>query len=210
MQHHNHHAERCNAGDANLRPHKAVQHTLARILKEAGAQVDIERHEPMLYTWEKDKEKGWKIKEAIMDVTTYFPGCHCAHLIDVSVRTPHTTGSSATDTNPGVAAEDGEASKTTRYGKTVLPLIFETYGRLGPRSIQTLRTLADSAQMLGLCKARKASSWRRQLEKAVVWADADRELCSLGRQAYEQHFTALKGQTAGDHNNNTFSGRHIN
>ena len=137
-----HHAERCNAGDANIRPHKALQHTLARVLKEAGAQVDIERHEPMLYTWERDKHEGWRIKEAIMDVTTDFPGNYSAHLIDVSVRTPHSTGTTGTDHHAGTAVEDGEADKYQRYGKEVLPLVFEVYGRLGPESIQTLRTLS--------------------------------------------------------------------
>ena len=76
-----HHPERCNAGDANLRPHKALQYTLGCILKKAGAQVDIERHEPMLHARERDRNEGWRIKEAIMDVAAAWPG-QCVQVLN--------------------------------------------------------------------------------------------------------------------------------
>ena len=54
--------------------------------------------------------------------------------------------------------DDGEAGKYQRYGDSVLPLVFETFGRLGKESMQTLERLVDAASMLWLCRG-GMSAW---------------------------------------------------
>ena len=44
-----HHPHECKAGNVRLRPHTAVAATLARLMREAGAYTDLERHIPHLY-----------------------------------------------------------------------------------------------------------------------------------------------------------------
>ena len=45
-------------------------------------------------------------------------------------------------TTPAVAAKDGEVEKQYRYDSSVSPVSLETYGRMGPASMDALRKLA--------------------------------------------------------------------
>ena len=124
-----HHPHNCRAGATRFRPHTNLEHTLARIMKEAGAAVDIERYIPHLYD-EVTKDGVTKTREAIMDVVVNFPGTWVTALVDVSIRSPHVERYKRSIANPGLAARIGEEDKDKRYGHEVLPLVFETFGRL--------------------------------------------------------------------------------
>ena len=64
-----------------------------------------------------------------------------------------------------------------------MPLIFETFGRLGPKSLETLRILADGAAVGSQSSPRRLYGWRRQLERAVLWSAAECTLLAYGAAA---------------------------
>ena len=76
----------------------------------------------------------------------------------------------------------GERDKAQRYGESVMPLIFETFGRLGPSSLETLRVLADGAAVGSQASTRRMAGWRRQLERAVLWSSAESTLVAYGSE----------------------------
>ena len=57
------------------------------------------------------------------------------------MRCPHAERHQASASKPGVAASAGEAEKAQRYGEAVRPLVYESYGRLGPAGINLLGDL---------------------------------------------------------------------
>ena len=125
----------CKCGGARTRPHRAVLCTLQRLIEQAGGHADDERHVPELYDW--DVPLGGTTPElrcAILDVVSWFPSVLQQHWIDVGVRCPHADQYHDSASRPGVAASAGEAEKAQRYGEAVRPLIYESYGRLGPRA----------------------------------------------------------------------------
>ena len=154
-------------------------------MREAGAAVDMERYIPHLYDTT-TKDGVTKQREAIMDVVIHFPGSWTNALVDVSIRCPHAERYKNASTEVSIAALAGEREKAERYGQEVQPLIFETYGRLGSRSLTTLQSLADSSAVAGKASTRRLAGWRKQLERAVVWSAAESVLLSLGAGAH--HF----------------------
>ena len=76
--------------------------------------------------------------------------------------------------------------KLNRYGPQVVPVAYETYGRLGNRSDQGLRELAamvvQHAQAVGGSPPRRLfAKWRLDLERALAFGIADTTLQCLGR-----------------------------
>ena len=64
-------------GRARNRPHRAVQSTLRRLIKQAGRYADMERHVPELYDWHTNKDGVAPVMRcAILDVL----GCPAAVL----------------------------------------------------------------------------------------------------------------------------------
>ena len=119
----------CQYGGARSRPHPAVQHTLRRLIGQAGGHSDVERHVLELYDWasnDNESEAAPKVRRAILDEVSWFPGVLQQLWIDVSVRCPHAERCNESAPKPGVAAVVGEAEKTKRYGTAVRPLVFET------------------------------------------------------------------------------------
>ena len=108
------------------------------------------------------------MREAILDVVAIFSGSSMQRRIDVTIRSPFTKTCMASNAlKPGQAAITGEKAKLTRYGASVLPLSFESLGRLGPDSLGTLETLRHDASTLGqafFAATGSAMDWRRQLE----------------------------------------------
>eukprot|EP00973_Karenia_brevis_P078473 10895601-Karenia_brevis.AAC.1 len=74
------------------------------------------------------------VTEAIPDVVLSFPGSLSLTALDVTVRCPHGERYEKAQEVAGTAAADGELEKHERYGKEVVPVSFETYGRLGSAS----------------------------------------------------------------------------
>ena len=118
-----------------------------------------------------------------MDVVVHFPASWQTSLVDVTIRCPHGVKQSPSDKTPAHAAMGGESDKARRYGNGVLPLAFETYGRLGPLSLLTLQTLADAAAVAGQVNTRRLTGWRRHLERAVIWSGAESTLLAYGSAA---------------------------
>ena len=82
----------CKYGGARARPHRAVQHTLRRLIEQAGSYADLEPHVSELYDWVSgNNEAAPKMRCAILDVVSWFPGVLATKQlwIDVSVRCPH-------------------------------------------------------------------------------------------------------------------------
>ena len=102
-------------------------------------------------------------------------------------------------TQDGAAARRGERSKHHRYGRTVLPLVTETFGRLGPEALRWWRELAKQvAEADKLLKDRGKwamagllAQWWAETSVALQRANADALLASLGDPAAE---TAPRGQ----------------
>ena len=63
----------------------------------------------------------------------------------MTVRYPGATRYYGTADHAGKAATKAESEKVKRYGEEVLPLAYETGGRLGVQSMDTLRKLAALA-----------------------------------------------------------------
>ena len=100
-------------------------------------------------------------------------------LIDVTIRSPHASRYKSSATVAGVAAAAGAKEKKDRYGDTVLPLPFESYGRLGEVGHETLETLAIAASAC-TGPARFPHGWRAACERALLYAIADVGLLALG------------------------------
>eukprot|EP00973_Karenia_brevis_P036494 5032248-Karenia_brevis.AAC.1 len=105
-----------------------------------GCFVDVERAVPCLY---RITDNG-TITEAILDVVMSLPGGLVTSYYDVTIRCPHSVrnnqGHRVAALRPSVSAADGEMEKLTRYGRQVLPVSVETYGRMGRASMEALRT----------------------------------------------------------------------
>ena len=94
-------------------------------------------------------------------------------------------GARAAALKPSLAAADGEMEKLTRYGSTVSPLSFETYGRLGQKSQTLLCSIAHLvASSTGRAGGKAGNAvyadWRLELERVLVKEIADITLLCLG------------------------------
>ena len=173
------HPQLCKQGPARMRPHRALAHALARVLRACRAEVDIERVVPELV---RVGDTG-VVQEAVMDLVATFPGSVRPLYIDVTIRCPHAARYAQAATKPGQAAAAAVADKKSRYGMEVLPVVFETYGRA---ALETTRSLELIAAHAGCCvrdawaAPRLVPRWRATLERIVQFAAADIDLLALG------------------------------
>ena len=115
-----------------------------------------------------------------------WPGQCAQHCVDVAIRCPYGVRYERIGVAAGVASSTAEKEKKARYGQTVMPLAYETLRRLGLESQLALQQLAQQARcfasdVVGRGK-RLVSAWRREQERALLWAEADVVLRSLGAQ----------------------------
>ena len=178
----------CKCGPARLRPHRSLLVTLLRLLRKEGCFADEERAVPCLYRID---ENG-RVTEAILDVILSLPGGLASSYLDVTVRCPHSVrnsaGARAASSRASVAAADGELEKLTRYGSSVQAVSFETYGRLGRKSEESLRAIAHMAASQVSRASRRSgtdlySSWRLALERTLAKEIADITLLCLGHSS---------------------------
>ena len=173
------HPQLCKQGPARMRPHRALAHALARVLRACRAEVDIERVVPELV----QVGDNGVVHEAVMDLVATFPGSVRPLYIDVTIRCPHAARYVQAATAPGQAAAGGVKDKRDRYGTDVLPVVFETYGRAAPETLRSLEMIATHA---GCClrdawaAPRLVPRWRATLERIVQFAAADIDLLALG------------------------------
>ena len=182
------HPHLCKCGPARLRPHRSLLVTLLRLLRKEGCFADEERAVPCLYRID---ENG-RVTEAILDVILSLPGGLASSYLDVTVRCPHSVrnsaGARAASSRASVAAADGELEKLTRYGSSVQAVSFETYGRLGRKSEESLRAIAHMAASQVSRASRRSgtdlySSWRLALERTLAKEIADITLLCLGHSS---------------------------
>ena len=179
------HLHNCPVGTRRFRPHNSVVAKLGRLLKLSGAHVDLERSCPELYREHVEPDGSRRVREAVLDVVALFSGSCMQRKIDVTIRSPFSQACmNARTVRPGLAASNGEKAKASRYGNTVLPLSFESLGRLGPGSLETITALRMDARMLGRAFFSATGSvcdWRRQLETVLLYELADAALLCMGR-----------------------------
>ena len=85
-----------------LSTRSAVQHTLRRLIKQAGGYADFERHVPEVYDWVRNiNEAAPVMRCAILDVVSWFPGVLQQLWIDVSVRCSHAERCNESASKPG-------------------------------------------------------------------------------------------------------------
>ena len=175
------HALLCKAGPARMRPHRHLAAVLRRELRAAGAEVDMERVVPELI--DRRPQTPEDKRDAVLDLVVSFPGAFMQCWIDVSIRCPLAERYGRADQVPGEAAAKAAEEKHERYGPYVLPLAFETYGRLGSAVRRTLEILAAHA---GACTKdhwvvqRLVPRWSSALERAVTFSTAEVVLLALG------------------------------
>ena len=179
------HLHNCPMGSRRFRPHNSVVQRTARLLKYAGAHVDIERACPELYVRQVLADGTERVREAILDVVATFSGSASQRKLDVTIRSPFSKmAMKRRSLLPGAAALAGERAKAPRYGVRVLPLSFESLGRLGKSSLATLETLRSEARLFGRAFFNvlgSALDWRRQLETVLMYEISDAALLCLGR-----------------------------
>ena len=185
----------CKAGPCRLRPHRSLCNGLAIEARAAGGHVDAERACPQLYQWHNDR-----CQEAILDLVYHLPGTTVTRMIDVTVRCPFASRYASTHARPAVAASAGEHEKGERYGLTVWPLSFESFGRLGPQSILNLHNI--SGDFIRPASQRTSmgvyNRLRHILEYTLLFEQADLTLVCLGtasglhgwQQRRHQHSTS--------------------
>ena len=172
----------CKAGPARYRRHRAVEETFGRLVRDSGAHVDLERACPELYR----KGADGHVTEAIMDVVYHLPGGPWQRKIDVTIRCPFAALEGNTRSTPGIAATKGEENKRYRYGESVLCIAFESFGRLGQKSISNMKMMAaDFEHRLHFKKPlqRLCARWRLSLERALMYEMADIVALSLGHSS---------------------------
>ena len=123
------------------------------------------------------------VPDAIMDLVVAFPGSLAQVWVDVSIRCPHAERYTRADRAAGAAADRAAEEKRERYGPLVMPLVFESYGRLGSAGRRTLEVLALHAAVCvrdQWAVQRLVPRWHAALERAVTFATAEIALLALG------------------------------
>ena len=136
-------------------------------------------------------------KEVIPDLVAALPGQVCPAWVDVALPCPHAARYPVAHSRPGHAAAVAEQSKHDRYGDSVLPVAFETYGRIGYKSRQSLEVLAMQAgAYVGdqWALPRLMPQWVAQLQRTVLFAVADVDLLALGARVGSTAIAARWGQ----------------
>ena len=107
------------------------------------------------------------------------------HRIDVTIHSPFVASCRNADRVVASAATTTESAKKTRYGASVLPVAFETCGRLGFKSIESLQFLQQEALLWGvdIQQARRLLHWQRELETLIAYQLADSALICLGKSS---------------------------
>ena len=87
--------------------------TTAKLLKAAGAFVDIERAEPHLHKFERKPGGEEEFLEAIMDIHALWPGSTQPRLVDITVRSAQAERYKKSSSVIGEAAVGGESQSSS-------------------------------------------------------------------------------------------------
>ena len=78
---------------------------------------------------------------------------------------------------------EGEKDKDTRYGREVMPMAFETYGRLGHQSLVASDEIVASARTFGKATPRAQRRLRFAMERQILFSTADGYLQSISNSS---------------------------
>jgi len=98
-------------------------------------------------------------------------------------RGPLSSRARRLDEHPVAAPESGECENLMRYGDGVPTLALETYGRMGPRSMEALQLAAREAALYCTAALRPGTlqrRWRQDIHLALAFAQADAVLVAKG------------------------------
>ena len=93
---------------------------------------------------------GEVLEVARMDVVAAWPGGGPRANYDISIRSPYADHVAHAAIVPGAAAVSGERDKHRRYGSDVIPIVFESLGRLGGEALDVLKRLRRHALDIGV------------------------------------------------------------
>jgi hypothetical protein len=189
----------CGKGPAKNRAHEFLKYTLSEVLHSAQAQQDIERLVPELCRGDTSNGRG---ADAIMDIVASFPNATRQYWIDVTVRSPHAdryneSGTRNAANTVAFAASEGVKEKWDKYkSELVVPISFEPYGRLAPKSFQCLEEMAINGATISAHRwagAQLLKKWLQSCQRMVIWASTDVALASLGRGATKMEAAIARG-----------------
>jgi len=181
-----HHAHRCNRGRWRNARHNAVQHAIARILRRLHSfGVEVREHPVRVPEWDTHRRR------AVLDLSV--EGGPGGPLRYADVVVPHPVGDTNTPEaarRDGAAAHKAEGTKYTRYGRRVLPLAVESYGRWGSTALTWWRQLAKQVALADPALAHQGRwaipallhRWWAEIGVALQTANAEGVLASLGRE----------------------------
>ena len=141
--------------------------------------------------WDRTRDDG-SVQRARLDLRVEGGPEAPVRFVDHKVTHPLARSSvQAAAREDGAAAKQGERDKHRRYGRWVLPLLSETYGRLGPEALHWWRALAKQvAASDPLLRSRGKwavsgllSQWWAETSVALQRANAEALLTSLGKPA---------------------------
>ena len=169
------HVTSCNCGPVRHRPHECAKHALSSALRGAGANTDIERYIPELYTPD---------HEAILDLSVSWPGSAETYLLDVTVRSPDAVGRQRADGTCNTGAR-ALYDKHSRYGATVLAIVVGHRGRSTPQTRDAFAKLGAESRRwaqarLGSKPGIRPATLQLVVEAAAIRAVADAHLLALG------------------------------
>ena len=180
------HPSQCGAGPNTLRTHNALSEVVRQLAVREGAFADKEQRVPDLY--HVDPTSG-AVVEAILDVVISWPGSGIVHRVDVTVRCPYAARYAATShSRSAVAADKGDEDKRVRYGDEVMPLTFESLGRLSAEGHATLAAISRESILYGKKRIGRrpgvqVKTLRARLEVELLRQQADTLLVSLGSRS---------------------------
>ena len=182
------HAHLCDKGRRRQARHDGQRRTTARILRRHRIGVEEEIRVP---EWDRTRADG-TTQCARLDLRVEGGPGGPVRFADNRVTHPlarsHVREAARAD---GAAARRGERDKHYRYGRGVVALLTETYGRLGPEALHWWRGLAKQvAEADPLLRDRGKwavagllSQWWAESSVALQRANADALLASLGDTA---------------------------
>ena len=138
--------------------------------------MDVDRASPDLFKLEQATGKEThepRVKEVILDIVASFPGSLRQYRIYVTIHSPFAVSCSSSNNLPSSAAVLGEKQRYNRYDPLVLPMSFETCGRLGKKSLESLKYLRQKSLFFGLdSSASDFADWQWHLETTCSPVDA--------------------------------------
>ena len=162
------HAATCPCGPLTNQCHNGLSDRWCDILEETEVCTRRDLYVPALST---PAEEAW------LDVGTFGLGPLAQQLFDITVRHPGAARyANHASSEDGATADRGRRDKHDRYGDLVIPLVHESWGRLGNAAEALLNAASEAAARLdwrrGKVPGNRIQRWRAQLDADLQRAQA--------------------------------------